>query len=137
MTRDYTAAYCRCVQPYEFDDKQDEVIAALARAMINVAMVTLFGGAITLTRSILLSLAVTASGHGALGLVGLGSSVGELVISALLVIAGRKLILIPRTEGEDMPNLISGLDTLSTTYLLQGLTFAAIAALVVWAAVTL
>ncbi|HEX4492155.1 MAG TPA: hypothetical protein VH914_13185 [Acidimicrobiia bacterium] len=122
------------MKPYEFDEKQDEVVATLANSMINVAMITLLGSIAMVGRSVLLWLAIGIAGNFGLAQLGLTASVGEIAVAALLLIAGRKLVQIPRTEGEDMPNLMSALSTLATTYLIQGVAFAAVTGLVLWAA---
>jgi hypothetical protein len=122
-------------EPYEFDDQQDEVIASLARAMVNVSMLTLFGAAGALVQSMLLFLTLARGGEHGLAVLGLIGSGGEIFIAAMLVGAGRTLLAIPRTEGEDMPNLMSGLRKLSNAYRIQAVTMAALIALVVIAAV--
>ena len=113
------------MQPYEFDEQQDEVVAALARWMINVAMLTLLSGAGVFSYALIILFALH---HTVPGLLGIGISVGQSVVTFMLLAAGRRLILIPRTEGEDMENLMGGLARLGTTYLVQAITYALLVA---------
>ena len=122
------------MEPYEFDEHQDEIVAALARAMINVSMLTLLCSGLILARSLWLWFALKETGGRPLAALGLAGSLGELVIAFMLVGAGRKLILIPRTEGEDMPNLMAGLSRLSSTYLVQAITLACLLVVILWVA---
>ncbi|MEO6772857.1 MAG: hypothetical protein ABI467_07525 [Kofleriaceae bacterium] len=109
---------------FEFDSEQDEPIAVLGTAMQNLGLLTLFAGMLALVAQ-LIGLAAVALYSGTVALLGAVSVIVNIVISWKLVSAGRTLIAIPRTDGNDLPLLMTALRRMAVINALQALGIAA------------
>ncbi len=116
---------------FEFDAEHEETIARLAAAMQNVGVVGLFGGMAGFLRE-LAAWALLGVLFTKLGILAVVVTVLPIVISGLLIRAGRKLMAVVRTQGEDITNLMAGVEGLATIYLLETITTAASLVIVAW-----
>jgi hypothetical protein len=104
---------------YEFNEYEDEIIARLGRWMQNVGTVSLLGSGAGLIYGVILVLGMVFTGH-------VGGSILVVVLMATpfasalaLVSAGKALMAVVRTEGEDIPLVMRGMRRLTTVYILE------------------
>ena len=117
---------------YEFDAEEDEVIARLAVSMSNVGFLSLFGGMLTLLKVLFLSVLVVMAGYVALGALSIVSCVLQLTIAGMMIGAGRVLLGIVRTEGDDMAILMRGLGRITAIFVLEIIVTIIALGFVVW-----
>ncbi len=106
---------------YEFGSDEDETIAVLAAAMQNVGVLSLIAGLSVIVNELAVNALLFHMGFHSIAVMSAIAAVLQLVIAGMLIGGGRLLMAVPRTEGEDIPNLIAGLRKLGTIYLLQAI----------------
>ncbi len=106
---------------YEFGSDEDETIAVLAAAMQNVGVLSLIAGLSVIVNELAVNALLFHMGFHSIAVMSSIAAVLQLVIAGMLIGGGRLLMAVPRTEGEDIPNLIAGLRKLGTIYLLQAI----------------
>jgi hypothetical protein len=117
---------------YEFNEDEDEVIARLAVSMSNVGFLSLFGGMLTLLKVLFISVLAVMIGYVALGMLSIVSCVLQLTIAGMMIGAGRVLLGIVRTEGDDMAILMRGLGRITTIFVLEIIVTIIALGFVVW-----
>jgi hypothetical protein len=104
---------------YEFSEEEDETIFGLGASMQFVGIFTLIIGVSDLLRILFTSVVLIVAGAVALATLLLVSSVLQIVISGFTLAAGRSLIAIPRTQGNDMDHLMRAMHRMTTMFGLQ------------------
>jgi hypothetical protein len=104
---------------YEFGPDEDEVVFQLARAMQNVGIFSLLGGMVTMVRVLLIGVLAILTGYVRIGSLSITAAVVDIVVAFMLISAGRTLMQIPRTTGDDMGHLMRGLSRFTTMMMLQ------------------
>ena len=105
---------------FEFDSDQDEPIAILGGAMQNYGALVLLASSLGLAGA-LVSLVWISVVSKTAALLGAAAVIAQLVVGWQLVGAGRTLIDIPRTEGNDLPLLMAAVRRMTAINLLQAL----------------
>ena len=107
------------METFEFDSDHDETIARLGIAMQRFGGLTLTAGSLGVGGA-LLSLAFLSMFSGAVALAVLvGWALLAIVAPWITVGTGRRLMQIPRTEGDDLALLSHSLRGIATIYSLQ------------------
>lgn len=117
---------------YEFDADEDEVIARLAVSMSNVGFMSMVAGMLTLLQTIFTAVLAIMVGFLALGILSIASTVIQVTIAGLMISAGRILLAIVRTEGDDMGHLMRGMSRITTIFVLQIVITLVALGIVVW-----
>ena len=99
---------------YEFGTDEDETIAVLAGAMQNVGVLSLIAGLSVIINELAVNALLFHMGFHSIAVMSSIAAVLQLVIAGMLIGGGRLLMAVPRTEGEDIPNLMAGLRKLGT-----------------------
>lgn len=106
---------------YEFGTEEDETIAVLAGAMQNVGVLSLIAGLAVIVDQLAVNALLFHLGFHSIAVMSSIAAILQLVIAGMLIGGGRLLMAVPRTEGEDIPNLMAGLRKLGTIYFLQAI----------------
>jgi hypothetical protein len=114
---------------FEFDTEQESVIWQLAAGLQNFGVVALLSAAAMFARLLFGVIVMTTGGWVTMGVLTLLVASLQIVIAVLMLGAGRVLMAIPRTEGDDLPHLMRGLRRLTLLYTLQAIAMLAVMAI--------
>ena len=120
---------------YEFNEDEDEVISRLAVSMSNVGFMSMVAGMLTLLETIFAGVLAIMAGFIALGTLSIASTVIQVTIAGMMISAGRILLAIVRTEGDDIGHLMRGMSRITTIFVLQIVVTLIAIGVVVWLAI--